>query len=114
MHASIFYGKHELNENPTNSFQDGDDDSAIGLVDADGYPVSRVPAEKKKIEALPPIDHSTIEVRGGGNECCAWDLQRATGSRNCDGYSACVWVMGITMFIREIRSFAFSIFARNV
>lgn len=36
--------------------------SWTGPVDGDGFPVGRVPDEKKKIEALPPVDHSQIEV----------------------------------------------------
>lgn len=46
--------------------QDDDDDSGAGAVDNDGFPVGRVPEEKKKIEALPPVDHSQIQVRGSG------------------------------------------------
>lgn len=36
-------------------------------MDEDGFPIGRVPAEKKKIEALAPIDHSLIEVGVGPN-----------------------------------------------
>ncbi|CAM9523363.1 unnamed protein product [Scytosiphon promiscuus] len=37
------------------------DDSWTGPVDKDGFPVGRTPDDKKKIEALPPVDHSQIE-----------------------------------------------------
>lgn len=47
--------------------------SWTGPVDKDGFPVGRIPDDKKKIEALPAVDHSQIEVRfwvcaGGGRE----------------------------------------------
>lgn len=42
--------------------QDDSDSTFTGAVDNDGFPIGRVPEEKKKIEALVPIDHSTIEV----------------------------------------------------
>ncbi|CAM9747196.1 unnamed protein product [Ascophyllum nodosum] len=40
--------------------EDGDG-SWTGAVDENGFPLGRVPEEKKKIEALPPVDHSQIE-----------------------------------------------------
>lgn len=44
--------------------EEGDDgDAWNGTVDENGFPTGRVPEEKKKIEALPPVDHSQIEVR---------------------------------------------------
>lgn len=43
--------------------QEDSDDEPTGQVDKDGFPIGRVPEEKKKIEALVPIDHSTIVVR---------------------------------------------------
>lgn len=43
--------------------EEGDDgDAWNGTVDENGFPTGRVPEEKKKIEALPPVDHSQIEV----------------------------------------------------
>ena len=45
--------------------QENEDDSWTGPVDKDGFPVGRTPDDKKKIEALPPVDHSQIEVRNG-------------------------------------------------
>lgn len=44
--------------------QENEDDSWTGPVDKDGFPVGRTP-DDKKIEALPPVDHSQIEVRNG-------------------------------------------------
>lgn len=43
--------------------QESEDDAWTGPVDKDGFPMGRTPDDKKKIEALPPVDHSQIEVR---------------------------------------------------
>ncbi|CAN0258857.1 unnamed protein product [Pylaiella littoralis] len=47
------------------SDEDDDDEdgggSWTGPVDKDGFPVGRIPDDKKKIEALPAVDHSQIE-----------------------------------------------------
>eukprot|EP00903_Cladosiphon_okamuranus_P007906 g7636.t2 len=41
--------------------EEDEDDAWTGPVDKDGFPVGRTPDDKKKIEALPPVDHSQIE-----------------------------------------------------
>lgn len=51
------------------ALQENEDESWTGPVDKDGFPVGRVPDDKKKIEALPPVDHSEIEV---GKESNGW------------------------------------------